>query len=145
MTALMTNQAITGEDVIASPGQCLQQDELTLLVMLADGHPPSDIERALNTDRIGVRHIERSLQAKLGAKNKLHIITRAFILGVLAPRALCLLLALLSVGVTPDGSPLRAPRRGRTPVTATRSAQKRASTSGGNDGHIPATFLQASA
>lgn len=135
--------AHTGEDVIATPGQCLDQDELTLLGMLADGHPPSAIEAALNTDRMGIRHLERGLQAKLGAKNKVHIITRGFVLGVLAPRALCLLLAFLSVGVTPDGHPLRAPRRGRTPITATRSAQKRASTSGGNNGHLPESYLHA--
>lgn len=139
------HQALVGEDVMATPGQCLEQDELALLFMLAEGRTPSDIERTLNTDRLGVRHIERGLQAKLGAKNKLHIITRGFVLGVLAPRALCLLLAFLSVGVTPDGHPLRAPRRGRTPVTATRSAQKRASTNGGNNGHIPNIYLYAQA
>lgn len=136
---------LVGEDVVATPGQALNDDELTLLFMLADGHVPSTIERTLNTDRIGVRHIERGLQAKLGAKNKVHIITRGFVLGVLAPRALCLLLAMLSVGVTPDGHPLRAPRRGRTPITATRSAQKRASTSGGNHGHFPTVVLYAQA
>lgn len=137
---------LVGEDVVATPGQALNDDELTLLFMLADGHVPSTIERTLNTDRIGVRHIERGLQAKLGAKNKVHIITRGFVLGVLAPRALCLLLAMLSVGVTPDGHPLRAPRRGRVPVTATRSAQKRASTSGGgNHGHLPNIVLYAQA
>ncbi len=128
----MSAQTITGNDVIGQPGQSLSADELTVLVMLADGEKPSDIANAVGVDRFGLRHIESALQAKLGGKSKPHMIARGFILDVLAPRALCLLLAFLSIGITPDGHTIRAPRRGRTPVSSVRASRSHRDSNGGN-------------
>lgn len=139
----MNDQPIAGNDVVGQPGQNLSTEELKVLVMLADGEKPSDIASAVGVDRFGLRHIEGSIQAKLGAKSKPHMIARGFVLDVLAPRALCLLLALLSIGAFPDGNSTRAPRRGRTPVTATRTSRTHKASNDGC-GPLPLASLYAS-
>lgn len=54
------------------------------------------------------------MQAKLGAKNKAHMITRGFTLGVLVPNALCLLLAFAAaLEVDHTFTRPRTPRRQR--------------------------------
>lgn len=90
-------ELITGNDVIGLEGQNLNNRELRTLVGMADGEPPYQIAAAVDTDSMGLRHIERNIQHKLGAKSKTHIITRGFITGVLIPRALCLLLVFSTV------------------------------------------------
>lgn len=120
-----------GEDVIGRPGQNLSAEELTVLVMQANGATPSEIERCVNGDGHAVRQIERSLRAKLGGKTKTHTIARGFVLDVLAPRALCLLLSVMSVGLTPDAQTNRVPRRGSTPASASRASRSQRQEGGG--------------
>ncbi|MEQ5770033.1 hypothetical protein NFH98_20895 [Halomonas sp. H33-56] len=137
---------IVGEDVIGQGGQNLTAEELTVLVMLADGATPSAIETAVNGDRAAVRQIERNLRAKLGAKTKTHTIARGFVLDVLAPRALCLLLSVLSVGAFPDGQTNRVPRRAGAPTTASRASrtQRQDVGPGGPLPNIAALYAQVS-
>ncbi|SER26238.1 hypothetical protein SAMN04244573_03239 [Azotobacter beijerinckii] len=106
-------EEILGEDVIGIPGQNLTQQELRVLVGLANGEPPSKIGSDLKADTISVRHLEASVKAKLGAKTHPHMIARGFTLGVLIPRALCILLALLGAleSLDVDGMRQRAPKR----------------------------------
>lgn len=88
---------ITGEDVVGLPGQTLSEAELVTLVGLADGMPNRIIAAQLGISELALRQVEHTLQAKLGAKNKPHLITRGFALGVLVPRALAILLCVISV------------------------------------------------
>lgn len=88
---------IHGQDVIGMPGQNLTQPELFVLVGLADGIPAQVLADRMHAEPITLRQVENTIQAKLGAKNKAHMITRGFTLGVLIPNALCLLLGLASV------------------------------------------------
>lgn len=93
MYATAARQEIIGQDVIGQPGQCLTGAELRYLVALADGATPQEIEDGLGLDRCQARNLEGGLLGKLAARNRAHIITRGFTLGVLIPRALCCLLA----------------------------------------------------
>lgn len=79
---------IHGEEVIGSPGQNLSTDELLVLVKTAEGIPTAIIAAELQLNDIGMRLVERNILSKLGAKNKAHMITRGFTLGVLVPQAL---------------------------------------------------------
>ena len=88
-------QDVNGEDVIGLTGQNLTKDELLVLVGLANGDSPNKIGASLNVDALAMRHIETSIKAKLGAKTQPNMIARGFTLGVLVPRALCLLLSVL--------------------------------------------------
>ena len=88
-------QDVIGEDVIGLTGQNLTKDELLVLVGLANGESPNKIGASLNADALAMRHIEASIKAKLGAKTQPNMIARGFTLGVLVPRALCLLLSVL--------------------------------------------------
>lgn len=106
---------ITGEDVIGLSGQQLTAPELRVLVGLADGETPSQISQAVQVPASSLRHIEASIQAKLGAKTKPHMIARGFTLGVLIPRALCLMLAILATfEVDDDALRVRRPYRTKT-------------------------------
>lgn len=88
---------IHGQEVIGMPGQHLTQRELFVLVGLAEGIPSQIIAERMAAEPIHLRQTEAAIQAKLGAKNKAHMITRGFTLGVLVPNALCILLALSAV------------------------------------------------
>ena len=133
----MSAPVYVGNDVIAQRGQNLTDDETLVLGMLADGRKPTEIADAIGGDRFTLRAIESALHAKLGSVSKPHLIGRGFVLQVLAPRALCLLLAMCSLGVhVGDHSANRAPRRTRTPVTAMR-AQRASRSSRDGDGPMP--------
>lgn len=112
---MITDATIQGEDVVGLPGQALTGTELRALVGLADGHAPSAVAAALQTDASTLRRIEARIRAKLGAKSNPHMIARGFVLGVLAPRALCLLVAVLGALETLDldGMRQRMPKRSR--------------------------------
>lgn len=94
----MTDREIVGEEVIALPGQSLTGMERRLLLGLAEGEAPNHLSQALNIPVPDLRDIESSAQRKLGARSRGHLITRAFILGVLQPRALtaCACLAVVA-------------------------------------------------
>lgn len=124
---------IQGEEVVGVPGQNLTCKELLVLVGLADGESPSAIGERIKADKLTVRHLETSIKAKLGAKTHPHMIARGFTLGVLLPRALCLLLAVLSVAQGDfDGMRNRSPRNGRAPSSHSRMV--RAGRSSGRGG-----------
>lgn len=134
---------IQGEEVIGVPGQNLTVKELLVLVGLADGDSPSAIGDKIKADKLTVRHLEASVKAKLGAKTHPHMIARGFTLGVLLPRALCLLLAVLSVAQGDfDGMRNRSPRNGRTPSSHSRLARAgRSSARGGSTFKFESSYL----
>jgi len=106
---------VTGEDVLGLPGQTLTLEELNTLVGLADGIPTVKLAQQLGLDEHTIGQIERAIQRKLGARNRLHMITRGFTLGVLVPRALCLMLCVISaLEVDHDLFRQRFQRRPRT-------------------------------
>ncbi len=121
MQALME---VTGEDVIGRPGQELSSVELLALVGLADGVPAAIISEQLSVDDFTIHQIERAIQGKLGAKNRLHMITRGFTLGVLIPRALCVLLCLgAALEADHDFTRPRSNRRSRSSFESARVAR----------------------
>jgi len=83
-----------------------------VLFGLAEGDTPSQIQSALNCDSMSLRNIEVNLMTKLGAKSKSHMISRAFVLGLLFSRTLCLLLAVALSGAGDDW--VRIARTART-------------------------------
>lgn len=109
------------DDVIGQAGQNLNSLELAVLVGMANGNPPSAIAEAAQLTPVDVRGLELSARAKLGARTQPHMIARGFTLGVLLPRALCVLLAFLSVAES-DLSALRVrtPRNLRPTVAQVR-------------------------
>ena len=112
---------VTGEDVIGRPGQMLSSAELHALVGLADGIPAPLLAQQLRLDDLTVSQLERGIQQKLGAKNRLHMITRGFTLGVLMPRALCVLLCMsAAIEVQHDLFRPRLQRRSRSTVETAR-------------------------
>lgn len=97
----MTNTAPwRDDDALAQPGQALSAQELAHLKALANGNAPSAITAMNGTSRAQQQQLESSLRAKLGAFSKAHLITRAFVLGVLVPRCLCALLSLSLIAAT---------------------------------------------
>lgn len=112
---------IQGQEVVGMPGQNLTQHELFVLVGLAEGIPSQVIAERMNAEPIALRQVESAIQAKLGAKNKAHMITRGFTLGVLVPNALCLLLAIINaLEIDTDFMRPRSQRRSRTGGEITR-------------------------
>lgn len=115
---------VTGEDVIGLPGQTLSSTELLTLVGLADGVPTQIIAEQLQLDDFAINQIERGIQRKLGAKNRLHMVTRGFTLGVLVPRALCVLLCLsAALEVDHDLFRPRLQRRSRSTLETVRTTR----------------------
>lgn len=130
-------QDVIGEDVIGLTGQNLTKDELLVLVGLANGDSPNKIGASLNADALAMRHIEASIKAKLGAKTQPNMIARGFTLGVLIPRALCLLLSVLCATEHTDNSNRNQTRRNSRTTTASRLARNTISrSSSGPDNHL---------
>lgn len=96
---------IQGQEVIGIQSQSLTDKELHILVALADGKTDREIEKELG---VNVTISSRPIFAKLGARSKTHMMSRAFLLGVLLPRALSALLCFAMV-LPDDGF-----RNGRT-------------------------------
>lgn len=116
-------QDVVGEDVVGLTGQNLTKDELLVLVGLANGDSPNKIGASLNADALAMRHIEASIKAKLGAKTQPNMIARGFTLGVLIPRALCLLLSVLCATEHTDDSNRNQTRRNSRTTPASRLAR----------------------
>lgn len=114
---------IHGEEVIGRPGQALSTTELRVLVGLAEGETPNTIGALLGLDSNGFRLTERNIKAKLGAKTHPHMMSRAFTLGVLIPRALCLLLSVLAAAEHTDDSNRNQTRRNSRTAPASRLAR----------------------
>lgn len=130
-------QDVIGEDVIGLTGQNLTKDELLVLVGLANGDSPNKIGASLNADALAMRHIEASIKAKLGAKTQPNMIARGFTLGVLIPRALCLLLSVLCATEHTDDSNRNQTRRNSRNTPASRLARNTISRSSSSpDNHL---------
>lgn len=115
---------IAGDDIIGQSAQNLTDSELAVLVALADGKTPSQIQNRLNIDNKGLRDHESQIRAKLGATSKPHMISRAFVLGVLMPRALCFMLAVTTAFTsTDDAVRLRRPSQIRSTRQITRTVR----------------------
>lgn len=126
---------ILGDEIIGLPGQNLTDHELFALVSLAEGIPTPVLAEKMNLDAIGIRQIENSILGKLAARNKVHMITRGFTLGVLIPQALCLLLCLISaLEVDQDFTRPKSQRRSRSLTENTRCIRGATSPAGGPPG-----------
>lgn len=123
---------IHGDEVIGYPGQNLTDHELFVLVKTAEGFPTPVIADELRLDDISMRLVERNILSKLGAKNKAHMVTRGFTLGVLVPQALCLMLCLMAVlEIDTDFNRPRSQRRSRTLTEHSRTVRTSVASAGG--------------
>lgn len=129
------------DDVYAQAGQNLTPLELAVLEGLANGYSPNTIAARVGVEPAAMRTAEMSIRRKLGAKTHPHMIARGFILGVLLPRALCLLVAVMAAGDHNPAQRLRMPRNGRAPTTLVRNA--RASSGRGRAVRESVAILQA--
>jgi len=86
----------------------------------------------LHIDDVGMRLVERNILSKLGAKNKAHMITRGFTLGVLVPQALCVMLCMIAaLEIDTDFNRPRSQRRSRTLTEFSRSVRTSPASAGG--------------
>lgn len=140
MTAM---REIVGDEVIGRPGQNLTEAELRVLVGLGDGLKPADIARELGTDLSHVKDLETNLAGKLGARTSWHLMSRGFTLGVLTPRALCAMLAIMCAAeIDNDVLRPRNGRRGGTLPTYTRTVRTSPNDAGagGGKGEHPTAY-----
>jgi len=139
---MYAEKEIQGEDVIGMPGQALSFAELRVLVGLADGETPNAIGAEIGADSNSFRLIERSIKSKLGAKTHPHMIARGFTLGVLVPRALCLLLSVLCATEHTDDSNRNQTRRNSRTAPASRLARTSVGrAASGSRGHLESLKL----
>lgn len=89
--------SITGQEVIATPGQSLDARELRYMVGLADGESTVQIADACAVRAEELPLIEVGIRGKLGARSKTHMLARAFTLGILHSRALAALVVMAAV------------------------------------------------
>lgn len=134
-------QSLRTDDVIAQPGQGLTALELAVLEGLANGNSPAQIASATGTDPGVIRTAELNARDKLGAKTHPHMIARGFVLGVLLPRALCLLAAIMAAGEHNPAQRIRMPSNSRAPATLVRST--RAASGRGSSARESLASLQA--
>lgn len=105
---------LSGPNFEAIPGHGLTARELGMMLLLAEGATPNEIEQVTGMKSIDRAATETSIKQKLGARTQANMIARAFSLGVIASRALCLLLAVLSADYQ-DTIKQRSPVRGGRP------------------------------
>lgn len=138
----VTMTALINDDVIGLPGQNLSVLELGVLVAMANGNSQRDIQAATNTDSSTLRMVEMQVRAKLGARTPSHMISRGFALGVLIPRALCLMLSLLCASEHSDDENRNQTRRNSRSIPATRLARNSTSrTASGSRNYANAVLL----
>jgi DNA-binding CsgD family transcriptional regulator len=125
------------DDVLAQPGQNLTTLELAVLEAMANGNSPSAIAAATGCAPGIIRNAELNARDKLGAKTQPHMIARGFVLGVLLPRALCLLVAIMAAGEHNPAQRVRMPRNSRAPSSLVRLTRA----SSGRGGHNGAGAL----
>ncbi|MCG9780456.1 hypothetical protein [Photobacterium damselae] len=82
-------------NVNINPGMGLNLDELAVLHGHAVGKSPAAIGKDLDLTGPEIKLIEQDIRFKLHAKTPMHMITRAFELGIL--KTLCLVLCLSAV------------------------------------------------
>lgn len=111
------------DEVMGKSGQNLSALELKVLVDMANGNSLRDIQESTKTDPATLRIVELQIRNKLGAKTPSHMIARGFTLGVLIPRALCLLLSVLCATEHTDDSNRNQTRRNSRTAPASRLAR----------------------
>ena len=112
-------------DVIANSNY-LDEEQLAVLASYANGLDNFDICQALDISPAELKTVELDIQGKLNAATTPHMISRAWQLGILASRALCLVLVLVTSLHTldPSMSRVRTPMRNtRNPTTIARVRQ----------------------
>lgn len=136
--------ALINDDVLGQPGQNLSPLELGVLVAMANGNSQRDIQEATQTDSATLRMIELQVRAKLGAKTPGHMVARGFTLGVLIPRALCMLLSILCTTEHADDGNRNQTRRNSRTAPASRLARSSVSraASGPGDHHESARLAE---
>ena len=87
----MTVREQTTEHLIITPAQNLTQPEINLLACMAEGYTTPEQAQAMGLHEEALPLIEGRIRNKLGARTKAHMISRAFLLGVLRPRHLMVL------------------------------------------------------
>lgn len=106
---------IISNEIIATPGCGLTESELAILLLHGEGETSCCIQQASGLDQASLHMAEKGIRAKLGAKTQTHMISRAFQLGVLASRTLCLLLAIAAADYDlglKNRSPIKSGRPG---------------------------------
>ncbi len=84
----MTAREITTEHLIVTPGQNLTPPEINLLACMAEGYTTPEQAKAMGMHEEALPLVEGRIRSKLGARTQAHMISRAFLLGVLRPRHL---------------------------------------------------------
>lgn len=77
-------------NITARPHPLLTEDELTVLAGHAEGIPARELADRLGLSAPHLKLLEQDIRLKLGARSPMHMISRAFQLGIL--RAVCLVL-----------------------------------------------------
>ncbi len=113
-------------DIIVSPAFHLDEEQLAVLASYAEGLDEFDICQALELSPAELKTIELDVRAQLDAHTTPHMISRAWQLGILACRALCLVLVLITSvhALDPSMTRVRTPiRNTRNPTTIARVRQ----------------------
>lgn len=113
-------------DIIVSPAFHLDEEQLAVLASYAEGLDEFDICQALELSPAELKTIELDVRARLDAHTTPHMISRAWQLGILACRALCLALVLITSihALDPSMTRVRTPiRNTRNPTTIARVRQ----------------------
>ncbi|TNY96433.1 hypothetical protein [Vibrio parahaemolyticus] len=113
-------------DIIVKPDFQLDEEQLAVLASYANGLDDFDICQALELSQAELKTIELDIRARLDANTTPHMISRAWQLGVLASRALCLVLVLVTSfhALDPNMNRVRTPMRNtRNPTTIARVRQ----------------------
>lgn len=134
--------AFINDEVMGKIGQNLSPLELKVLVDMANGNSLRDIQESTQTDSATLRIVELQIRNKLGAKTPSHMIARGFTLGVLIPRALCLLLSVLCATEHTDDSNRNQTRRNSRTTPASRLARSNLSRmASGSRNHLDASLI----
>ena len=134
--------AFINDEVMGTSGQNLSPLELKVLVDMANGNSLRDIQESTQTDPATLRIVELQIRKKLGAKTPSHMIARGFTLGVLIPRALCLLLSVLCATEHTDDSNRNQTRRNSRTAPASRLARSTLSRmASGSRNHLGASLI----
>lgn len=127
------------DDVIAVPGQNLTALQRDVLMAMANGNGNAAIMQATQLDAASLRMVELEIRDKLGAKTPSHMVARGFVLGVLLPRALCMVLVTCcAIANDHCSNRNRSPMRSRVPETLARLT--RAASSNGRNGRATASI-----
>lgn len=107
---------LNGREFSATPGHGLAAKELGFLLLHCEGALSQDIEQITGMNSAEQIRVERSIMTKLSARTRSHMISRAFSLGIIMSRVICLVLACLSADYH-DSMKNRTPIKGGRPTS----------------------------